>query len=130
MATSDDLVTAVLERLEEAGTGQPLADEDAEKVRGALPRLFAFLLDTNTVLQPVGPNDINDAQFFPLRSYIAWKLAGDFGKAGDAALASEGSQAAEDLKTLSRVNRGTRKTLGVDAALRPRRSYSFTRISN
>lgn len=130
MATSDDLVTAVLERLEEAGTGQSIADEDAEKVKSALPHLFALLLDTNAVLQPIGPDEINDAQFFPLRSYIAWKLSGDFGMAGNAPLAAEGSQAVEDLKTLARINRGTRDRLRVDDALMPRRRYSFSRISN
>lgn len=129
MATSEELVTAVLERLEEAGTGQSLADEDAEKVRNALPRLFKLLFDTNVVLQPVGPTEIDDAQFFPLRSYVAWKISGDFGMAGDAPLAAEGSQAIEDLKTLARINRGTRDTLRVDNALISRRRRSYFRIT-
>ncbi|MCO5092658.1 hypothetical protein [Bosea sp. (in: a-proteobacteria)] len=130
MATSEELVTAVLERLEEVGTGQPIANEDTQKVSKALPRLFRFLLDTNAVLQPIEPSDIDDAQFFPLRSFIAWKLAGDFGLAANAALVAEGAQAVEDLKTLARINRGTRDRLRVDPALMIRRRRGYFRISN
>ena len=129
MATSEELVTAVLERLEEAGAGQSVAPEDAEKIRNALPRLFDFLLATNVVLEPIGPDEIVDAQFFPLRSYIAWKVSGDFGMAGNASLAAEGAQAVDDLSTLARINRGTRDRLRVDNALMTSRRRSYFRIS-
>jgi len=129
MATSEDLVIAVLERLEEAGSGQSVADEDAGKVRRALPMLFADLLDRNIVLQPVATEEISESQFYHLRSFVAWKLAGDFGMAGNAPLAAEGAQAVEDLRTLARINRGTRDSLSVDAALMTPRRRSYFRIS-
>jgi hypothetical protein len=122
MVTSENLVLAVMDRLEESGSDGSFEPETADKIRNALPRLFKFLLDTNVVLQPVGPDEIDEGQFFALRSFVAWKLAGDFGMAGNAPLAAEGAQAVEDLKTLARINRGTRRTLSVDSALTGRRS--------
>lgn len=129
MANSEDLVLAVLDRLNETGAAEAVDAEDAEKISKAIPQLFELLYETNVVLSQIALDAIADAQFFPLRSYVAWKVSGDFGAAGDAALAAEGAQAVEDLKTLARINRGTRRTLGVDAGLLQRRRGSFTRIS-
>lgn len=129
MASSENLVLAVLDRLNETGAAEAVDAEDAEKIRKAIPQLFDLLYETNVVLSQIALDAIADAQFFPLRSYVAWKVSGDFGAAGDAALAAEGTQAVEDLKTLARINRGTRRTLGVDAGLLQRRRGSFTRIS-
>lgn len=126
MATNEQLVTAVLDRLNEAGAGDSVDNLDAQKVRDAIPQLFQLLYDTNVVLNEIASDAIPDAQFFPLRSYIAWKISGDFGAAGDTPLAAEAAQAVDELKTLARINRGTRRTLRVDRALlpTPRRSYS------
>lgn len=128
MATNQQLVTAVLERLNEAGAGEPVDNMDAQKVRDAIPKLFRLLYETNVVLSEIPLDDIPDAQFFPLRSYIARKISGDFGAAGDASLAAESAQAVDELKTLARINRGTRKTLSVDVALTNRRSRGYSRI--
>lgn len=128
MANSEDLVLAVLDRLNETGAAQAVDADDAEKIRKAIPQLFELLYETNVVLSQIALDAIADAQFFPLRSYVAWKVSGDFGAAGDAALAAEGAQAVEDLKTLSRINRGTRKTLRVDAGLMIGQRPSYFRI--
>lgn len=130
MATSEQLVIAVLDRLNEAGAGESVDDLDAQKVRDAIPGIVSDLYDRNVVLQQIDLTAISDSQFLHLRSVIARRLSGDFGAAGDTALADEASQAIEDLKTLARINRGTRRMLGVDAGLMPRRRWSFTRISN
>lgn len=121
MATSEDLVTAVMEDLEERGTGQPIAEEDAEKVRVSLPYCFADLLGRNVILQPISLNDIDDAQFLHLKVFVAWKNARAFGLSGDAVLAAEAIEAEERLRTLARINRGTKRTLTIDTALTRRR---------
>ncbi len=129
MATSEQLVIAVLDRLNEAGAGESVDGLDAQKIRDTVPRVFADLYDRNVILLQIDPSAIADSQFLHLRSVIAWRIAGDFGAAGDAALAAEAAQAVEDLKTLARINRGTRKTLRVDPGLMIQRRRSYFRIS-
>ena len=128
MVTREQLVTAVVEDIEERGSGQSIAAEDADKIRGSLDACFADLLARNVILQPVG-DEIDDAQSLHLKTFVAWKNARAFGLSGDATLAADGAAAEDHLRTISRINRGTRQTLRVDSALRPRRFGSFTRIS-
>lgn len=128
MPTHEDLVTAIVEELEERGTGQPIAAEDAQKVRDALPIWFSDLLARNVIFQPIG-DEIKDEQFGWLTKFIAWKLARPFGLGADQGLAADGLDAENKLRLLARINRGTGQNLKVDPALIIYRRRSYFRIS-
>lgn len=129
MATHDELVRAVLEEIEERGTGQPIAPENASKVKNALPGLFDDLLQRNVIFASI-PADIEPAQFLWLTKYVAWRLARPFGLGDDAGLAADGLDAENKLRVLARINRGTGQNLKVDPALIIQRRRSYVRISN
>lgn len=118
MATSEDLVLAVLDRLNEAGAAQSVDNDDAQKIRDTIPRVLADLLYRNVIFQQIDSEAIADSQFLHLRSVVAKVISGDFGAAGDGPLAAEAAQAINDLRTLARINRGTRCTLRVDPGIR------------
>lgn len=118
--TRAELVTEVLEDINEAGVGQPVAAEDYAKVLGSLDDIFANLLGRNVILQPIG-DDIDDAQFAPLTAVVIGRNARSFGLGADANIKAEADAGEKQLRTLARINRGTRSTLQVDQALRPRR---------
>lgn len=122
--THEQLVVAILEELEERGAGQLVSDEDAGKVRDALPGWLADLNQRNVVLEPIY-EDIPEAQFGWLVKFVAWKMARPFGLGSDAGLAAEGHDAEDKLRVLARINRGTGQKLTVDKALIPRRRVFY-----
>lgn len=118
--TRADLVNEVLEDINEAGTGQPTSPEDYDKVLGSLDDVFANLLGRNVVLQPIG-DEIDDAQFAPLTAVVIGRHARAFGLGDNQFIKTEAAEGEKQLRTLARINRGSRRTLQVDEALRPRR---------
>lgn len=123
MPTTEDLVLAVLEELEERGAGQAVDPEDAAKIRASLPGCFQDLRERNVILQDIDPQSIPDSQFLHLKTFVAWTNARPFGLAADAGLRSDSNLAEQKLRTLARINRGTRGRLTVDRALTPRRRF-------
>lgn len=123
MATSEDLIIAVLEEIEERGAAESIDAEDAEKIRASLPGCFQDLYERNVILQAIDPEAITDAQFLHLKTFVAWKNARPFGLSADAGLRADSNEAEQNLRTLARINRGTRKTLRVDPALSVRRRW-------
>jgi len=125
--TRADLVADVLEDLNEAGVGQPISDEDSNKITASLDAIFANLLARNVILQPIG-DEINDDQFDPLVAVVVGRHARSFGLGSDDRIKAEADEGQKQLRTIDRINRGSRDTLKVDTALRPRRwGRSFTR---
>lgn len=118
--TRADLVNEVLEDINEAGTGQPTSAEDYDKVLNSLDDVFANLLGRNVVLQPIG-DEIADEQFAPLTAVVIGRHARAFGLGSDPNIKAEADAGEKQLRTLARINRGSRNTLQVDQALRPRR---------
>jgi hypothetical protein len=118
--TRADLVADVLDDLNEAGVGQPISDEDSTKITNSLDAIFANLLGRNVVLQPIG-DEIADELFDPLCAVVVGRHARAFGLGSDDRIKAEADMGEKQLRTLSRINRGSRNTLQVDTALRPRR---------
>ncbi len=127
--TRAELVTDVLDDLNEAGVGQPVSAEDATKITDSLDAIFANLLGRNVILQPVG-DEIEDDHFDPLCAVVVGRHARAFGLGADDRIKAEAEAGEKQLRTLARINRGSRRTLRVDDALRPRRwGRSFVRNS-
>lgn len=125
--TRADLVADVLGDLNEAGVGQPISDEDSAKITDSLDAIFANLLSRNVVLQPIG-DEIADELFDPLCAVVVGRHARAFGLGADDRIKAEADEGQKQLRTLARINRGSRGTLRVDDALRPRRwGRTFTR---
>lgn len=127
--TRADLVADVLDDLNEAGVGQPVSAEDAAKITDSLDTIFANLLGRNVILQPVG-DEIEDDQFVPLCAVVVGRHARAFGLADNDRIRAEAEAGEQQLHTLARINRGSRRMLRVDDALRPRRwGRGFVRVS-
>lgn len=125
--TRAELVIDVLEQINEAGVGQPVAAEDSTKITDSLDAIFANLLARNVILQPIDA-DIADEQFDPLVSVVVGQHARAFGLGANIQIKEEAASGEKQLRTIARINRGTRRALKVDDALRPRRwGRSFTR---
>lgn len=122
--TFEQLITAILEELEERGAGQLIAAEDAQKVRDALPGWLADLFERNVILAPI-VDPVEPSYFGWLTKFVAWKLARPFGLGSDAGLAADGQDAENKLRVLARINRGTGEPLKVDKALIPRRRVFY-----
>lgn len=118
--TRAELVADVLEDLNEAGVGQPVSDEDAAKVTASLDAIFANLLARNVIFEPI-QDEIADEQFDPLVAVVVGRHARSFGLGQNDRIKAEADEGQKQLRTIARINRGTRDTLKVDSALRPRR---------
>lgn len=122
--TRADLIADVLEDLNEAGTGQPISTEDYNKIDGSLDAIFANLLGRNVILQPID-DEIEDYLFDPLCAVVVGRHARAFGLGSNDRVKAEAMAGEKQLRTLSRINRGTSNTLKVDQALRPRRWWGW-----
>lgn len=118
--TRAELVADVLEDLNEAGVGQPVSDEDAAKITASLDAIFANLLARNVIFEPI-QDEIADEQFDPLVAVVVGRHARSFGLGQNDRIKAEADEGQKQLRTIARINRGTRDTLKVDSALRPRR---------
>jgi hypothetical protein len=115
-----------LEEIQRAGVNETPSAEDRQTVLDRMDTVFADLLARNVILQPVG-DEVYDEFFDHLACVLARRVAPRFGLGNDAAIKTSSDEAEDRLRTISRINRGTRQTLRVDAGLRPRR-YGFTRV--
>lgn len=127
--TRNDLAVATLEELQVAGANDPPSAEDLATVIGTMDSVFADLLGRNVILWAIG-SDIEDQQFEHLACVLAKRVAPRFGRGADQVVRTSAAEAEENLRTLARINRGTRKTLRVDAALRPRSLRGYFRIGD
>lgn len=125
--TRNELAVATLEELQVVGVDEPASAEDLNTVIGAMESVFADLLGRNVILWGIS-SEIEDAQFEHLACVLAKRVAPRFGRGADQVVRTSAAEAEESLRTLARINRGTRKTLRVDAALTPRRSRGYFRI--
>lgn len=125
--TRNALAIATLEELQVVGADEPASAEDLATVLGVMDSVFADLLARNVILWGIG-TDIEDAQFEHLARTLAGRIAPRFGRGADAVVISNAADAEDKLRTIARINRGTRKTLSVDAALMNRRSRGYFRI--
>lgn len=121
MKTRAELVTATLEELQIIGVNETASAEDSQAVLDRMDSVFADLGARNVVLQNIA-SDIPDEAFDHLAAILAWRLASRFGQGGNAALMARSGEAEAALRTISRINRGTRQELRVDSALTSRRS--------
>ena len=127
--TRNDLAIAALEELQVAGVDEPPSAEDLATALGVMDSVFADLAARNVTLWLIGQT-IEDAQFEHLARTIASRIAPRFGRGADAVVISNAADAEDKLRTIARINRGTRKLLGVDPALMNRRTRGYFRISN
>lgn len=127
--TRNNLAIAALEELQVVGADEPASADDLATVLGVMDSVFADLLARNVILWAIS-TEIDDAQFEHLARTLANRVAPRFGRGADAVVISNAADAEEKLRTIARINRGTRKTLGVDAALMNRRARGYFRISN
>lgn len=123
--TRQDLAAATLEELQVAGVDDPPSAEDRNTVVGVMDSVFVDLRMRNVILWGIG-SEIEDEQFEHLACVLAKRVASRFGRGADAGVQARAAEAEDKLRTLARINRGTRRTLRVDRALlpSPRRSYS------
>lgn len=120
--TRRELIDQVLANLRVLAYGQAPAAEEIAKVDGIVdPALAELATDEIAYVADPGRSgplsgEIDPAQFLSLADYIAFRVAPQFGLAGDAALAALSSQAKDKLRSLNRPP-GTQRTLSVDRAL-------------
>lgn len=125
MKTRTQLAQDALEEIERAGVDEAPSAEDLQTTLDRMDTAFADLLSRNVILQPIG-DEIEEDVYDHLVSVMAKKIAAKFGLAGDANIAAAALAAEGRLRTISRINRGTRKTLRVDVALRPLRNGRYS----
>jgi hypothetical protein len=116
-----DLTREVLGELFSLASGQTPNADDTTWVEQRIDATLATLAALNIFYIP-DAEDVPDAAFNPLVTYLAEVCAPKFGRARDiqAQAIAEGQ-----LRTLQRIGSGTGAMLTVDRALRPRRRFSI-----
>ncbi|MBF9234688.1 hypothetical protein [Microvirga alba] len=115
--TKSELITEALQELNALGAGQVASAEDIAAVDARVQPLLEDLASRNAIY--IGDaDDIPDSTFPHLVVLLAEACAKKFGRPRD----TDAITLAENrLRTLARIGSGTRKTLAIDSALRPRR---------
>jgi hypothetical protein len=127
--TRNDLAIATLEELQIVGPDEPAAASDLNTVLGVMDSVFADLVARNVIFWGIG-SDIDDAQFEHLACVLAKRIAPRFSRGSDAVVAANAADAEDKLRTIARINRGTRRNLRVDNGLMIQRRRSYFRIGD
>ena len=113
--TKSELITETLQELGALGAGQTASAEDTAAVDARVQPLLDDLAARNVVY--IGGSDaIDESVFSHLVQILAQLCAPKFGAPMDP---NAIAYAEKNLRTISRINRGTGRNLRVDCALRP-----------
>jgi hypothetical protein len=119
--TVDDLILETLQALSAVPAGQSPSAEDRQDVEKRVRPLISDLM-ARRVIYIANLDEIDDAPFVYLVMLLAEHCAPKFGRATDFGVIKT---AEDNLRTLSRIGKGTGRQLQIEEALKPRPRWGY-----